>query len=111
VAVELHAGSLYAREAADDGAVEGAEIPVATDNLFVDMNDLLVEADKTKGVTDESRVVTDRTFVDVNDAPVAVDILSVASAYAGEGTNKAGVATTDTREETNKTHVATTDTP
>ena len=107
VAVELHPGSLYAREAADDGAVEGAEIPVATDNLFVDMNDLPVEADKTKEVTDESRVVTDRTLVDVNDAPVAVDILSVARADAGEETNKTDVATNDTRVGTDKTDVAT----
>ena len=110
VVVEVHVGSLYACEAADDGVVEDTEIPVVTDYVFVDANDVPVEADKTEGVTDESRVVADRTFVDANDVPVEVDILSVATTDTGEGTNKTGVATTDTGEETNKTDVATTDT-
>jgi len=64
VVVEVHVGSLYACEAADDGVVEDTEIPV----------------------------VTDRTFVDANDVPVEVDILSVATTDTREGTNKADVA-------------------
>jgi hypothetical protein len=93
-------------------------IPVVTDNLFAGANDVPVEADKTEGVTEESRVVTDRTFVDTNDVAVEVDILPVVRTNAGEGTNKTDLAThfvpvviDSIKEGTAKTCIETTNPP
>ena len=106
VTVDVHVGSLYAREAVDDGVVEAIYIPVVTDNASVDANDVPVEADFLSVARTDAREGTNKTGVATHFLPVVTD-------YIGEETNKTGVAThfapvvTDPLgEATNKTDVA-----